>query len=144
MTPPRAVFADASYYIALANRPDAERDRALRWLVYLDRERMRIVTTEAVLWEFLNFFSATRARAEMVAGYNRIRHDSAVEVVPFVPALCDAAVNLYGSRPDQEWGVTDCYSFEVMRSRGLTTALTSDHHFQQAGFTALLSGDPPK
>ena len=28
--------------------------------------------------------------------------------------------------------------FYVMEQRGLTEALTGDHHFEQAGFTALL------
>jgi predicted nucleic acid-binding protein len=34
--------------------------------------------------------------------------------------------------------LTDCISFVVMGGRSLTEALTSDHHFEQAGFTALL------
>jgi predicted nucleic acid-binding protein len=32
----------------------------------------------------------------------------------------------------------DCISFVVMRHQGLTQALTGNHHFEQAGFTALL------
>ena len=35
-----------------------------------------------------------------------------------------------------EWVLLDL-SFEVMRQRGLTDALTADHHFEQAGFRAL-------
>lgn len=35
-------------------------------------------------------------------------------------------------------GATDCISFIVMRTNGLTDALTSDHHFTQAGFRALM------
>ena len=31
-----------------------------------------------------------------------------------------------------------CYSFVIMEERGLAEALTSDHHFEQAGFTVLL------
>jgi predicted nucleic acid-binding protein len=34
--------------------------------------------------------------------------------------------------------VTDCISFLVMKEQGLTDALTSDHHFEQAGFNVLL------
>lgn len=35
------------------------------------------------------------------------------------------------------------HKFEVMKSAGVTRALTHDHHFEQAGFEALLRRDPP-
>jgi predicted nucleic acid-binding protein len=34
--------------------------------------------------------------------------------------------------------MTDCFSFLTMRQRRLTEALTTDHHFVQAGFKVLL------
>jgi predicted nucleic acid-binding protein len=37
-----------------------------------------------------------------------------------------------------QWSLTDCISFVVMQDRQITGALTADHHFEQAGFTALL------
>ena len=48
------------------------------------------------------------------------------------------AIELYNNRPDKSWSLTDCTSFILMRSRGITQALTADRHFEQAGFTALL------
>ena len=39
---------------------------------------------------------------------------------------------------DKEWTLTDCISFVVMQREGITDALTADHHFEQAGFVALL------
>ena len=45
---------------------------------------------------------------------------------------------MYRSRNDKAWSLTDCISFVVMEQEGLTEALTGDHHFEQAGFTALL------
>ena len=47
-------------------------------------------------------------------------------------------MDLYEARMDKEWGLVDCLSFHVMWDRGLTKALTSDEHFEQAGFVALL------
>ena len=37
----------------------------------------------------------------------------------------------------------NCVSFLVMQDRGLTDALTTDEHFQQAGFRALLREGSP-
>ncbi|MDP7134637.1 MAG: PIN domain-containing protein, partial [Planctomycetota bacterium] len=45
-------------------------------------------------------------------------------------------------RLDKGWSLTDCVSFVVMQERGLVDALTTDLHFQQAGFRALLLQDP--
>ncbi len=42
------------------------------------------------------------------------------------------------SRQDKEWSLVDCASFVVMQQRGIFEALTSDHHFEQAGFVRLL------
>ena len=41
-------------------------------------------------------------------------------------------------RQDKDWSLTDCISFIVMRDRRIVEALTGDHHFEQAGFVALL------
>ena len=61
-----------------------------------------------------------------------------VEIVPTSEELYQRAFQLYQSRADKEWGLTDCVSFVVMQDRGLSDALTTDKHFEQAGFRALL------
>lgn len=100
----------------------------------------RIVTTEAVLWEWLNALSGTAVRAVAAEGYARVRGDGLVEVVAFEPDLREAAVGLYRSRIDKSWSLTDCLSFVVMSERRLVEALTTDCHFEQAGFRVLLDG----
>lgn len=59
-------------------------------------------------------------------------------IVPATPADFESGVQLYEQRPDQEWSLTDCISFHVMRRENITEALTADHHFEQAGFAVLL------
>lgn len=61
-----------------------------------------------------------------------------VDVVHIDSAIDSAAWALWMSRPDKNWSLVDCASFIVMQSQGLTEALTTDHHFEQAGFTRLL------
>ena len=52
--------------------------------------------------------------------------------------LFDQGVTLFRQRPDKEWSLTDCISFKAMHDAQITDALTGDHHFEQAGFRALL------
>jgi predicted nucleic acid-binding protein len=47
-------------------------------------------------------------------------------------------VELFAARPDKSWSLTDCTSFVVMEDHGIREALTGDHHFEQAGYVALL------
>ncbi len=103
-----------------------------------------IVTTEAVLWEWLNALSDQSTRIVAAEGYRRVHRDARVEVVPFRPELAAAAVDLYQTRQDKAWSLTDCFSFTVMQARGLTEALTTDHHFLQANFKPILRYPPPR
>jgi hypothetical protein len=68
-----------------------------------------------------------------------IAADAATTVLPANQELFDKAVAFFAARPDKEWSLTDCTSFIVMQEQGVTEALTSDHHFRQAGFNTLLA-----
>ena len=61
-----------------------------------------------------------------------------VRIIPASAELFQQALSLYEQRPDKDWGMTDCASFVVMTENNLTDALTTDDHFRQAGFKALL------
>jgi len=50
----------------------------------------------------------------------------------------ESGFRLYLDRMDKGWSLTDCISFVIMSERGISEALTTDRHFEQAGFSALL------
>jgi predicted nucleic acid-binding protein len=139
----RGVLVDAVYLVALLRKHDEHHARANRWRLHLAKENVRLIVTEAVLWEWVNACSGLLLREQAIQGYRHLHEDEQVEVVPFQPKLIEAAVDLYESRPDKSWSLTDCLSFVIMQERKLTDALTADHHFEQAGFRALLLEDPP-
>ena len=85
-----------------------------------------------------NTLSRLRWRSASVATLEDLRSDPDIEVVSISPELFDRAVKLYSSRMDKEWGLADCTSFVVMQDMGIIDALTTDDHFRQAGFRALL------
>jgi uncharacterized protein len=135
-------FADTSFWIALSSRRDQYHAQAIGWHAAVMRTGSKIVTTDAVLWEWLNALADASTRVIAAEGYRRAHADGRVEVVPFEPELNDAAVELYRSRADKDWSLTDCLSFVVMDQRRLHEALTTDHHFQQAGMKALMLSLP--
>src|SRR5262249_3534326 len=97
---------------------------------------------EFVLLETVNSMSAPIDRGKAHAMVNAIRSSAAYEVVAIAPHLFEAGLQFHAARPDKEWSFTDCISFVVMDGRKVSRALASDHHFEQAGFEALLRRDP--
>ena len=72
-----------------------------------------------------------------------LKSSQEVKIIPTTVELFDRGVQLYAERADKEWWLTDCISFVVMEARQIQRALAYDHHFEQAGFEALLRRDPP-
>jgi hypothetical protein len=103
--------------------------------------RGRLVTTSSVLSELTALLTSPLRipKGQQIAYLTTLRRVRWVEVVHIDQALDAAAWQLWEQRPDKDWRLTDCASFVVMRQRGLTDALTADHHFTQAGFTRLLA-----
>ena len=136
MTP---VFADTSFFLALLGPADQYHDRAAAWSRVL---RRALITTEYIVLEVGNSLSRGADRALFVEFIARLRGDPRTEVVPAAAEWLNAGVDLFAARTDQTWSLTDCISFSVMTRRKLTDALTADHHFEQAGFRALLLHPP--
>ncbi len=132
----KTVFADTGYWVALLNPKDQWHDKAISTSKNLGKVRQ--LTTEMVLDELLAALSRLPERAFAIRGVDAIRTNPNVEVLPQTSIQFREAYGLYKRMADKEWSLTDCASFEIMKARGITEALAYDHHFEQAGFTALL------
>jgi uncharacterized protein len=128
-------FVDTHYYLALLSESDADHENALRLSRTLSG---RTVTTAWVLAEVADALAAPGLRALFLSLYDSLRNNPNVKIVPPSAELFEQGIELYARRPDKAWSLTDCISFTVMKRHGLTDALTGDHHFEQAGFRAVL------
>jgi uncharacterized protein len=135
------VFLDSNFAIAVAMPSDQLHAKAAplaRQL--LTDDKVHVVTTHAVIFEIGNALSKLRFRPAAVDLFMKLSADPLVETVSLTDELYAATLQLFQERFDKEWGLTDCLSFVIMRQLGLTDALTSDQHFEQAGYRALLLG----
>lgn len=101
------------------------------------KNAVEVWVTEAVLIEVGNALSAVN-RTASVQFINQCYQTDNIKVVSVDSSLLMRALELYHSRQDKDWGLTDCISFVVMKDQGLIYAVTADIHFVQAGFVALL------
>ncbi len=134
------IFADTGYLLALSQPRDSLHERSKAWARVVGEP---LLVTEYVLWETVNSLSKLADRPRAHGLVNHVRSASHYEIVAGSAALFDAGLRLQAERPDKEWSLTDCISFIVMEQQGIRRALAHDHHFEQAGFEALLRRDPP-
>ena len=134
----RQVFADTAYWLALTNPFDQHHDKATRASASLQGKR--IVTSDAVLTEYLNALAdkGSTVRLAAVLSVERILRNPGVIVIAQTRRLFVKGFALYKARADKGYSLTDCISMVIMRQRKITNALTTDHHFEQEGFAALM------
>ena len=132
MTP---TFIDTSFLIAFLLTDDTHHDRAV---ARQNKVKGTLLTTEYVLIEFADAMVAEHLRSKTSPVIQALKNDPAVRIAEASTGLMDRGLEMYTSRNDKRWSLTDCISFVVMRDFGAVDALTSDHHFEQAGFRALL------
>ena len=134
-----AVFADTFYWIALTNLQDSEHERAKHFGRSV--RPAAIVTTEYVLTEYLNYFAAWGRHFRLKAAGNvEAILASPTVILPHSQDFFAAGLELYRSRLDKGYSLTDCVSMSVMRQEQISDALTNDTHFVQEGFRALFQG----
>jgi uncharacterized protein len=137
----RRVFVDTSYWIAILDPKDDRHLRAKQ--VSIELGNYYSVTSEMVLTEFLNYFSAQglQFRQLAIAVTDQLCADSRVEIVSQTTEQFAQARQFYRQRLDKGYSLTDCASMLIMQDKKIQDVLTHDHHFQQAGFCALLRSD---
>lgn len=136
--PSETLFLDSAFAIALAAPDDECHEQAGKLALEIESQGWQMVTTDAVVLEIGDALSKPKFRTAAVQLITSLFTDANIEVVSLHSSLMRRAFDLFRKRSDKGWGMTDCVSFIVMEDRKITRALTTDEHFEQAGFVALL------
>lgn len=135
-----ALFVDTGGWACLADRREQHHATAAR--IYRDARRQGrlVVTTNYVLAELVALLTSPKRlpRPRIITFIEAIKLAPKTEVVHIDASLDAQAWQLLVSRQDKEWSLVDGTSFIIMQQRGIIDALTTDHHFEQAGFVRLL------
>ncbi len=102
---------------------------------------MTFVTTHEALTEFLTALSrgGPRLRTEAAKRVNQMLSAADLRVIPQSSQSFSDGLARYQNRPDKKYSLQDCISMNAMETRGIKQILTSNRHFQQEGFTVLMT-----
>ena len=136
------IFADTAGWGHLVDPSQAYHVQAAAIYRGARQQGRKFITTNYILTEVVALLTSPLhiPRPATVAFIEGLKASSHVEIVHVDPAVDKQAWQLLTQRQDKDWSLVDCASFVVMRQRTLLEALTTDEHFEQAGFVRLLKG----
>src|SRR6266568_6649225 len=140
MPTPGDLFIDTSGWAYYLDRQDPLHSVVVTLVKQAVIQRRRLFTTNYIITELVALLSSRyhQPRPQVIQAINAIKKDTSVEVVHIERAIDDEAWALLEARLDKEWSLVDASSIIVMQRFGMTEALTTDRHSNQAGLTKLL------
>lgn len=133
------VFVDTSGLYALVDKKDANFEAAKDEVGKVTRAGQRLVVTDYIIDEAVTLAKARSGARVALRILDLIEQSVGIRVERIDLGRFDEAKAFFRRHADHDYSFTDCSSFVLMRELGLGQALTSDRHFSEAGFEALLA-----
>lgn len=134
-----SLFVDTSGWAYLLDRHDPFHNEVRAVYQHALGQRRLLVTTNYVIAELVPLLASRSRipRQQIFRFIDALKSAPHIEII-HIDALIDAeSWELLKSRVDKEWSLVDASSFVIMTMHEMTEALTTDHHFTQAGFVRL-------
>lgn len=134
------LFVDTSGWANIFVSSEDYHSKAQQYFLNAWRSRHSIITTSYIVAELVALLQSPfrLSRNTIFQAVDSIKQSGHIQVVHITPSIETEAWQLCKARPDKEWSLVDCTSFVVMQQQSIQEALTTDHHFEQAGFLRLL------
>lgn len=129
------MLIDTSGFLCFLDKRDFRHQRAAEYFI---SARSRL-THNYVLAELVALAESRNFSRQITLDFLAdILEDSQTEIIWVTEILTERSINFLRNRKDKEWSLCDAVSFLLMKEYGISEALTTDHHFEQAGYVQLL------
>ncbi|MCK5719231.1 MAG: type II toxin-antitoxin system VapC family toxin [Thiomargarita sp.] len=134
------IFADTSGWAEFFVKTEPFHVKAKYLMQECYTTKTQVITTNYVLLELVALLTSPLRipRNQQIRVIKTIKTAPWVNIIHIDFSIHEEAWNLLTKRQDKTWSLVDCSSFIIMQQRNILEALTTDHHFEQAGFIRLL------
>jgi len=134
------LFVDTSGWANVFVSSEAYHSQAQQYFLDAWQSQRHFITTSYIIAELVALLQSPLRipRNTIFQVVDAIKQSEHIQVIHITPEIDANAWQLCKARSDKTWSLVDCTSFVIMQQMGLQAALTTDHHFEQAGFVRLL------
>jgi predicted nucleic acid-binding protein len=132
------VFVDTSGLYALVEKNDAHHRAARRVVEKLLHGGRKLVLTDYIIDETTTLANACSGKHVAMRVLDLVEQSEGIRIEWVGSLRFEATTTFFRKHADHGYSFADCTSFIVMNELELTQAMTTDKHFPQAGFEALL------
>ena len=139
IVPRNSLFVNTSGWAYLLDRHDPLHQSINAIYQTTLKQRRTLVTTNYILAELVPLLASRSRlpRQQIFAFVDALKIAPHVAIIHVDAELDRRTWELLKARIDKEWSFVDASSFVVMNIYGIQEAITTDHHFTQAGFIRL-------
>jgi predicted nucleic acid-binding protein len=134
------IFVDTSGWASLTVPAQIHHKVAVSYRERIRQSRRLFFTTNYIIAELASLLTSPLrlSRVEIITIIDALKASPSVRIIHVDAELDKQAWQLFKQRQDKTWSLVDCSSFILMEQMKLKEALTTDQHFEQAGFVRLL------
>jgi len=131
------LFVDSSAWIALASVNDQYHTQARAFFLKELQSSRRLLTTNFVLNEtltLLRYRFGLPIAEKFWATIQQAHSSGQLELYYIQEDIWEESLNIFFRYRDQDFSITDCTSFALLKRRGIEAVFAFDHHFLVMGY----------
>ncbi len=131
----KRVFADTSFFYCLVDQGEGHFHTLAKAWLSAHRDAARLYSSNYIFDELSTLFGVRLGKEKAIELAGKLRSSAHIVWHHLSESEEEAAWKLFCHFADKEWSFTDCTSHILMKTMGIDSVLTWDHHFKQMGFT---------
>lgn len=131
------VFIDTGVWYALADKSDQFHGKSTDYIKRLMQNGVSLVTTNLVIHETVMLLSRKLSKKAAIRFLDMVYLDDTLEIKENDEIIEQKAYKVFKKYHDQDFSITDCVSFTIMKDHHIKKAFTFDRHFKVMKFTVV-------
>jgi len=131
----KQVFIDTGAWFAIADKSDYFHNKAIEIFKNFIKDGTVLITSNFIINETVMLLTRKISKKTAIQFLDMIYADQNLNIAMIDESIEEKAYKIFKSYKDQDFSITDCSSFVIMKESKIKTAFTFDKHFKTMKFS---------